>query len=478
MSKPFRLCEYCLRGERVGHAICSLCGFDGFPRNQAPFLPEGTAVGGRYVLGRQEGHGGFSICYRAWDGVKKEIVAIKELFPWEVAERLDDGRVGIDPRHREDFDTAVNSLCHEGDVLRKLTKEPNIVRVGDVFQDNDTAYLPMEFLRGQSYEKYLQNQYAKNRTHIDVEAAVNVACTVLGALGAVHACGLLHLDVKPANVRVLDDGRIVLLDFGSARDAFRQGNGPYGDTFTPGFAALEQHYAEGSVTPATDIHALAATLYYSLSLVVPTRADDREAGAAVTPLPELNPAVSDALDLVIQKAMALDAEGRYPSVGALRDALAPFGTGRRLPTLPPVLPAAPTYRRLVAGLLDVVATMLVLAAMTVAQLVAPDQVAVTGVLIWWIIQLLPVVTGATPGMLLTGLRLTDQHGGGANPARLMFRPVMLIASIVSLRFQADFEGRLLHDRASGTQVVMRAHDAGVRVAGSSDTVSGRGGSPS
>ena len=53
----------------------------------------------------------------------------------------------------------------------------------------------------------------------DVEAAVNVALTVLGALNAVHACGLLHLDLKPTNIRVLDDGRIVLLDFGSARDS-------------------------------------------------------------------------------------------------------------------------------------------------------------------------------------------------------------------------------------------------------------------
>src|ERR1700730_8376609 len=245
-------CEYCLRGERESDGICPLCRFDGVPRNEAPFLPEGTAVGDRYVLGRQEGHGGFSICYRAWDNVNEEMVAIKELFPWEVAERLNTGTVGINPEHRSDFDTAVNSLRHEGEVLRKLTKEPGIVRVGDVFQDNDTAYLPMEYLRGQSYEKYLQNQYARNQAHLDVEAAVNVALTVLGALDAVHARGLLHLDVKPANIRVLDDGRIVLLDFGSARDAFRQGNGPYGDTFTPGFAALEQHYASGSVTAASD----------------------------------------------------------------------------------------------------------------------------------------------------------------------------------------------------------------------------------
>src|SRR5215472_17225713 len=122
-------CEYCLRGERAREGICPLCGFDGISRNEPPFLSEGSAVGGRYVLARQEGHGGFSICYRAWDSVKKEMVAIKELFPWEVAERLDGGTVGIDPQFRNDFDTAVNSLRHEGEVLRKLTREPGIVRV-------------------------------------------------------------------------------------------------------------------------------------------------------------------------------------------------------------------------------------------------------------------------------------------------------------------------------------------------------------
>jgi serine/threonine protein kinase len=148
--------------------------------------------------------------------------------------------------------------------------------------------------------------------------------------------------VKPANIRVLDDGRIVLLDFGSARDAFRQGNGPYGDTFTPGFAALEQHYASGSVTPATDVHGLAATLYYSLSLRMPTRADEREDGAILTALSELNPAVSEALDYIIQNAMALAPEDRYPSVSTLRMALEPFGTIRYLP---PVLPAAPASLR-------------------------------------------------------------------------------------------------------------------------------------
>jgi serine/threonine protein kinase len=444
-----------LRGERASEGICPLCGFDGVPRNQAPFLPEGTAVGGRYVLGRQEGHGGFSICYRAWDEANKEIVAIKELFPWEVAERLDDGRVGIEAQHRSDFDRAVRCLRHEGEVLQKLIREPGIVRVGDAFQDNDTAYLPMEFLRGQSYEKYLENQYAKNDAPLDVEAAVNVALRVLDSLDAVHVRGLLHLDVKPANIRVLDDGRIVLLDFGSARDAFRQGNGPYGDTFTPGFAAPEQHHADGSVTPATDVYGSAATLYYSLSLQLPTRADERELGVALEALCGLNPDVPQALDLTIQKAMALDPEDRYPSVGALKNALEPFGTGRHLPSLR-LAPPAPVPRRVAAGLLDLAITMILLAAFTDGLLLRPGEVLVVGMSVWWITQLIPVVIGATPGMLLMGLRLTDQLGDAIPLRMLLFRTVMLVATVVTLQFKQNSAGLFMHDRTSCSRVVVHA----------------------
>lgn len=445
-----------MRAERTSDRPCPHCGFDGVPSNQPPFLPEGTAVGGRYVLGRQEGHGGFSICYRAWDSLTNEMVAIKELFPWEVAERLDTGRVGIDPRHKNDFDMAVNCLSHEGEVLRKLTSDLGIVRVGDVFNDNDTAYLPMEFLRGQSYEKYLRSRYAKSLIHLDVETAVNVALTILDALAAVHARGLLHLDVKPANIRVLDDGHVVLLDFGSARDAFRQGVGLYGDTFTPGFAALEQHYASGSVTPATDVYGLAATLYYSLSLTVPTRADDRQNGAELVPLSESNPAVPQKLDAIVQKAMALSPQGRYPSVKLLKHDLSADIVPPQPPTQLSSL-AAPISLRIAAGLFDVVTDLLLLSALMAAQQVStePGQIVATGLLIWWIIQLLPLATSGTPGMLLMGLRLADQSGSTITLSTLLSRTIMLIVTFITLRFRPNSQGLLLHDSVSGSRVVIK-----------------------
>jgi uncharacterized RDD family membrane protein YckC len=451
LPEPFRRCVHCLKVESGSDGICPSCRYDGCPRNPPPVLREGTPVGGRYILGRKEGQGGFSICYRAWDGVKDDIVAIKELFPAGVAERLVDGKVWIGPEHRQDFDTAIRSLRHEADVLQKLTQVPSIVRVGDVFQDNETAYLSLEYLRGQSYEKYLQDRYTRTGSHLDVRAAVNVALTVLGALGTVHARGLLHLDVKPANIRVLDDARIVLLDFGSARDAFRKRNGPYGDTFTPGFAATEQHHPDGVVTAATDVYALASTLYFSLSLRVPTRADERENGSELQLLSELSPQVPQALALTIEKAMAIDARDRYSSAAELRKALEPFG----VPPQKIQWIAAPQALRIVAGLLDAAAVVTALAATTAVSLIRPDQVVVTGILLWWLTQLLPLASGTTPGMLLTDLCVIEGNGAKAGLRALLVRALMLILMLATFQYRANAAGLLLHDRLSRSRVVVR-----------------------
>ena len=108
-------------------------------------------------------------------------------------------------------------------------------------------------------------------------------------------------------------------------------------------------------------------------------------------------------------------------------------------------------RRIAAGLLDVAAVMLILGALTAASLLRPDEVLVTGILLWWMTQLLPIVIGATPGMLAMGLRLTDSNGGAVTLRELMFRPVMLLATIVTFRFRHS-EGLLWHDRVSGTRV--------------------------
>jgi uncharacterized RDD family membrane protein YckC len=150
--------------------------------------------------------------------------------------------------------------------------------------------------------------------------------------------------------------------------------------------------------------------------------------------------------------MALAPEDRYRSASTLRKALEPFGTVRPLPPAPV---AASLSRRIAAGLLDVATVLLFLAALTAERGISLEEVPPIGVVLWWITQLLPLVAGATPGMLVMGLRLTDQRGGAITLRTLLFRTVMLIATIITLRLWPDSQGLFMHDRVSCSRVVFR-----------------------
>lgn len=453
MNRPFRLCEHCLRKDRPRNGVCPACGYNGVPTNHDPMLSEGTRLNARYILGRSEGQGGFSICYRAWDGETDEIVAIKELFPTAVASRLHDGRVRVEPRHQPAFDDAMRCISHEAAVLRELVEEPAIVKVRDFFGDNDTAYLSADFLRGQPYDAYLRSAYERHGGHLSVAGAVNIALRIAGALAAVHARGLLHLDVKPSNIRAVEGNQFILLDFGSARDAFRRDNGLYGDTFTPGFAALEQHMNSGTTSPATDVHGLAATLYYSLSLEVPVRANDRAAGAMLMPLTRLNPHVPQELETIIEKALSLDPGDRYGSVIEFAKVLEPFGMidpSTKLDTPPDTV----LVRRFVAWVSDITLSLASAYLLSVTGVLPPEQVAPTVILIWWATQLIAAITRATPGLWLAGLRLVGETGERIGIGPLFIRTFLLMPPIflALIQWKPGADGTLRQDRISRSRV--------------------------
>jgi serine/threonine protein kinase len=456
VTSRFGLCEHCFRAGRPAAGACPRCGYRGEPTNAFPALPESTSIGsGRYLLGRKEGQGGFSICYRAWDGQKDEIVAIKELYPdQDWVRRLPDGSVAVDRSQCEGFDRALNSALHEATVLRRLDQEPAIVHVRDVFEENGTIYLVMEHLRGKSYDEYLRDHHRDTGMHIAPGSAVNVALVVLGALQAVHERNLLHLDVKPSNVRALDHGRIVLLDFGSARAAFAGEEGGLGNMFSPGFAAPEQHPRDGQpieVTAATDIYGAAALIYYSLSLTVPTPADERRSDDLSPPLSELNPAVPLELDLVIYKAMSLDPRDRYQSVAEFKEALKPF----QAVVAPQISSFPKTSPRLVTGLLDIVAAMWLLVLLRSAFALQEQNALTSGVLLWGLLQQLPWLIGATPGMLVTRLRVTGENGDKPDLTTMLLRTIYLLQTLITFRYRTDEDGLMPHDRSSNSRVVRR-----------------------
>lgn len=217
------------------------------------------------------GQGGFGITYLAHDMNLDEDVAIKEFLPIELAMR--EGDFSIHPLsdgHKKNYEWGLDRFIKEARTLTKF-KHPNIVRVRSVFKENNTAYMVMEYERGESLQEILTR-----RKKLDEAELINIIIPLLGGLEIVHETGFIHRDIKPANIFIRKDGSPLLLDFGSARQALGEETKTLTSLVSPGYAPFEQYYSKSDEQgPFTDIYGLGATLYRAVTGVSPMDAVDR-----------------------------------------------------------------------------------------------------------------------------------------------------------------------------------------------------------
>jgi tetratricopeptide (TPR) repeat protein len=206
-----------------------------------------------YAIKEILGQGGFGITYLAHDTNLDKDVAIKEYLPIELAVREGDDSVQPVTEDRgKNYQWGLDRFIKEAQTLAKFG-HPNIVRVHSVFEENNTAYMVMEYEHGES----LQDIF-------------------LGGLALVHKAGFIHRDIKPANIFIRKDGSPVLLDFGSARQALGEQTKTLTSLVSPGYAPFEQYYSKSDTQgPWTDIYGLGATLYRAVVGRTPQDAVDR-----------------------------------------------------------------------------------------------------------------------------------------------------------------------------------------------------------
>lgn len=229
-----------------------------------------------YRIDKVLGQGGFGITYLATDVNLNTRVAIKEYLPEHLAHRTTKGYVapkadvaGQDYLLR--LEQYLKGLDHYLTEARTLAtfNHPNIVRVARFFEANKTAYMVMEYERGESLKAWWPSRAALNEADL-----LHLVRPLLDGLALVHKLGFLHRDIKPDNIYVRDtDGSLVLLDFGSARHN-SQGTMDESISLTPGYGPVEQ-YMHGDQGPWTDIYALGATLYWMIGGGKPVEATER-----------------------------------------------------------------------------------------------------------------------------------------------------------------------------------------------------------
>jgi len=232
-------------------------------------LPNGYRLM-EYRLDGVLGQGGFGIVYAATDTNLDAKVVIKEYLPEEFAYRAADDTVSARADKDQDFYlTGLDRFLVEARTLATF-RHPNIVRVVRFFEANRTAYMVLEYERGQSLKAW-----RRRNEELTEEAIVALVAPLLDGLAAVHRAGYLHRDIKPDNIYVRDeDGSLVLLDFGAARQAAYD-RVETGAVVTPGYGALELYAGGGRQGPWTDIYSMGATLYWLITGGKPVEAPGR-----------------------------------------------------------------------------------------------------------------------------------------------------------------------------------------------------------
>lgn len=272
------------------------------------------------------GHGGFGITYLAHDSALGAEVAIKEYLLHEMSVR--DPKTGaVMPALSKDairnYQWGLKQFVKEARALARF-KHPNIVRVLRFIEANGTAYMVMEYERGQTLSQHLKAQGQR----LDEAALLRIVMPILNGLHAMHEAKLLHLDIKPENIYLREDGSPMLIDFGSARQAMTGVGVSARIALTHGYAPIEQYPDKGQLGPWSDIYALGATMYRCVTGKRPDDSVDRYRAVLDYEVDPVKPAVKSAqkryqpmLLEAIDWAMQIHAKDRPQSAREFQDGL-------------------------------------------------------------------------------------------------------------------------------------------------------------
>ncbi|HSW36191.1 MAG TPA: FHA domain-containing protein [Candidatus Limnocylindrales bacterium] len=320
------LCMGCMEVSGAD-AGCTQCGWVEGTGPESPLhLPPRSVLSKKYLLGRVLGQGGFGITYLAWDIYLDRKLAVKEYFPRELVfrEKGYETVTLFSNATQGQYEYGLDKFIEEGKILAKLEGHPNIVSVKDFFKNNNTAYLVMSYVEGISLSDYLE----RHEGTLSFEQASQIMMPVLDALRAIHDAGLLHRDVSPDNIYITVHGRVIILDFGAARQALGEKGKKLSVILKPGYAPEEQYRSKGIQGPWTDIYAVGATMYQAITDRMPPDSLDRLEYDPILRPTELGAAIRAEQELVLMKSLAVKAEARFQTVALFQAALNPVPIAR------------------------------------------------------------------------------------------------------------------------------------------------------
>lgn len=307
-------CYNCLSKITENDKVCPFCGEILDSSTPAHHLLPGTVLNGKYFIGRVIGEGGFGITYIGIDTVLEIKIAVKEYFPKGLINRNNTYDSCVISNASADDSTEYNKglerFLSEARILAKFTGENGIVTVRDYFEENNTAYIVMEYIDGVSLSEYLSVH-----KRITEEETLQYMLPLMESLKKVHSENLIHRDISPENI-MLANGKTVLIDFGASRVSSVVDKNGHSVYLKDGYAPLEQYSEQGNQGPWTDIYSLAATMYRCVTGKTPLNATLRYYGQKIKKPSEISKkdVFSEKFENAIVKGLSVNYKDRFQSV--------------------------------------------------------------------------------------------------------------------------------------------------------------------
>lgn len=311
--------EYNIDTTKGKENTCPFCGYEkGTPPEEIYHLYPGTILRDRYILGVVIGFGGFGITYKAWDKNLGTVVAVKEYYPTGLVQRvIGENNVSIYAKSKKkEFYAGMTRFMSEAKNMARFADVPNIVHVNNYFEENNTAYIVMEYLDGITLKHMLEE-----KGKLADEETLEIMFPVMDALHALHSENILHRDVSPDNIFICNDGQIKLIDFGAARFSDIDNEMTRSIILKAGYAPVEQYRAKSKQGPFTDIYAVGATIYRCVTGEAPDESVSRALEDELKAPAEIDETIPKYLSEAVMKSMALSPEIRFASLPQFKKAL-------------------------------------------------------------------------------------------------------------------------------------------------------------
>jgi len=313
------ICYNCMK-DKGESSICPYCQSQEV-KNDKLCLQPGNILNGRYIIGKALARGGFGIVYVAFDQKMDRKIAIKEYLPSKSGSRnpVTGTVVSYSGGFIEEYEKGLKRFIEEAQKLAKYNHIPSITDIYDVFSANNTAYIVMELLEGQTVKELLKEKGGK----IPYDEAIEIILPVLDGLEEVHKDNVIHRDISPDNIFITNNGEIKLLDFGASRYAATGYSKSLTDIVKPGYSPIEQYSTRGNQGPWSDIYGICSTLYRMITGVVPQASIERKSHDKLQDPSKIKGVEIDLnAEITIMNGLIIDEENRpYRNIASFRDEL-------------------------------------------------------------------------------------------------------------------------------------------------------------